>query len=193
MSLLKIKEELLLKCDKEETQRISEEIELFEKRNWNNYVYFLIGLLKELPICTYIGGSIANSYLIRKIFIEFEKDEEAFLNRTLVKEILFNDALRLRLDMPGPFTVIEKRINKILEYINNKISEIGFYKKEISEIHGYKRGYVKSITKLIVLSERELTEDEFTTIINEKRDSTEEENVLLRSILIIKINAKDCV
>ena len=165
------KQEVLSICDIEETKRVLEEFALFEQRNWQNYVLFCVKLLKNLN--EIISGSVKDSYVIRK-YLKKDKDT-SWLNHKKSKDILFNDAFRLNVEIVWTRQVINSKILKVLMQ-----EEVLACKEKITNIN----------SEILVLSDNEISDEEFEIILNEKKESTIEEIKVLQSVLIINITAR---
>ena len=84
--------------NEEEKARIMEEDDLFEKRGWKKYIlaigkYFPDGM--QYP-WDFFGGSVRDSYLLYKVSFP-NKVNTTLLTNEEAKNILFNDALRLKI------------------------------------------------------------------------------------------------
>ena len=82
----------------EEKARIKEEDKLFEDRGWKKYI-FAIGKYfseeRQFP-SDFFGGSARDSYLLYKVSFP-NKVNSTLLKNKEAKNILFNDALRLKI------------------------------------------------------------------------------------------------
>lgn len=84
-----------------EVERIVEELELFEERGWNQYVAFVINFLREMDDKVkffFPSLSVMDSLFVNKA-IRPEGNYDKFLSKKHSKDILFNDALRLGIDV----------------------------------------------------------------------------------------------
>ena len=172
-----LEQEVLAICDEEETIRVLEEFELFEQRNWQNYVLFCIELLSKLSV--WDNGSVKDSYVIRK-YLKKNKDD-SWLNHKRSKDILFSDAFRLNVEVIAPSFYLLEKLREVETVFENTISQFDFYRKEkITAVN----------SEILVLSDKEINDEEFDIIINEKKESSIEEIELLRSVLIVYISAR---
>lgn len=177
MNWISLKEEVISICDKEELERVKQEFKLFEQRKWENYILFSIRLLSRID--EFLGGSIRDSYVVRK-YLKKSKDE-SWLRHQNSKEILFNDALRLNIEIIRVVSHFEKEFLKVNDLFESTINEFNFYRKET---------LTKSNSEILILSDKKISNELLNVILNEKKNSTDEEIELLRSVLIINITLK---
>ena len=98
---------LSLNNSPEELERINEELDLFNKRGWNEYIALAINIINEVEdkvkLC-FTGLSILDSLFVLKATREDKYIPHNFVNKKRPKEILFNDAFRF-LTVVRPSTV----------------------------------------------------------------------------------------
>ena len=164
----------------EEKARIKEEDKLFEKRGWKKYILFIGNCFSEDRKADWnaYSGSARDSYLLYKVSFP-EKINSTLLIREKAKGILFNDALRVNIND----VFIESFLIKKLENFHRKLESIS------SELGlKYKKILIQDKKERIIVSNTDIPTEVFDLINNEKKESNEEENKVLRKYLIINIS-----
>lgn len=163
--------------NEEEKARIMEEDDLFEKRGWKKYIlaigkYFPDGM--QYP-WDFFGGSVRDSYLLYKVSFP-NKVNTTLLTNEKAKKILFNDALRLKIKYINVNTLSRGILEEFQRKLDNMYSVLGLK---------YKEKLIQNNEERIIVSNTDIPTEDFDLINNEERDSTEEENEVLRRYLII--------
>ncbi len=172
---------------KEEKARIMEENELFEKRGWKKYIlaigkYFPDGM--QYP-WDFFGGSVRDSYLLYKVSFPNRVNSTLLKNKE-AKSILFNDALRLKIKYIKVDTLSRGILEEFQRKLDNMSSVLGLeYIRE--SIQNNKEKIKEKNEERIIVSNTVIPTEDLDLIKNEKRDSTEEENEVLRKYLIIML------
>lgn len=171
----------------EEKARIMEEDDLFEKRGWKKYIlaigkYFPDGM--QYP-CDFFGGSVRDSYLLYKVSFP-NKINRTLLENKEAKNILFNDALRLKIKYIHVDTLSIGILEEFQGKLKNMSSVLGLeYIRE--SIRNNKEKIKEKNEERIIVSNTVIPTEDLDLIKNEKKDSTEEENEVLRKYLIIML------
>lgn len=181
----------------EEKARIKEEDELFEKRGWKKYIlaigkYFPDGM--QYP-CDFFGGSVRDSYLLYKVSFP-DTVNTTLLTNEEAKNILFNDALRLKIKYIHVDTLSKGILEKFQGKLKNMSSVLGLeYNRELIQnnkeiIKENNKEIIKEENvERIIVSNTVIPTEDLDLIKNERRDSTEEENEVLRKYLIIMLES----
>lgn len=193
-----IRDYIKSKANEKELIRINEEDELFQKRDWCQYIRFVVEVNNEIKNKnTYCDEwlSAMDSYFIFKACNPNLVNED-LLNDENAKCILFNDALRLRINIIDPNdpwgenkTNVVFESTKILDEIfERQISSFDFKYKHVLLDYNQDNGG----TELFVISKDNVTNEEFEIMKNvlSKKDTNEEENKLLYKNLFVTIFAR---
>ena len=169
--------------DEEEKARIMEEDDLFEKRGWKKYIlaigkYFPDGM--QYP-CDFFGGSVRDSYLLYKVSFP-DTVNTTLLTNEEAKNILFNDALRLKIKYIHVKSLSKGVLEEFQRKLDSMSSELGLK---------YKEKLIQNNEERIIVSNTDIPTEDFDLINNEKKDSNEEEKIVLRKYLII--NFLQCI
>ena len=173
--------------NEEEKARIMEEDDLFEKRGWKKYIlaigkYFPDGM--QYP-WDFFGGSVRDSYLLYKVSFP-NKINRTLLENKEAKNILFNDALRLKIKYIHVDTLSKGILEEFQGKLKNMSSVLGLeYIRE--SIQNNKEKIKEKNEERIIVSNTVIPTEDLDLIKNEKKDSTEEENEVLRKYLIIML------
>lgn len=173
--------------DEKEKARIMEEDDLFEKRGWKKYIlaigkYFPDGM--QYP-WDFFGGSVRDSYLLYKVSFP-NKVNSTLLKNKEAKNILFNDALRLKIKYINVDTLSKGILEEFQGKLKNMSSVLGLeYIRE--SIQNNKEKIKEKNEERIIVSNTVIPTEDLDLIKNEKKDSTEEENEVLRKYLIIML------
>ena len=112
--------------NKEEKARIKEEYELFKKRGWEKYI-FAIGKHfseeRQFPSDVF-GGSARDSYLLYKVSFP-DTVNTTLLTNEEAKNILFNDALRLKIKYIHVDTLSKGILEEFQGKLKNMSSVLG--------------------------------------------------------------------
>ena len=175
--------------NEEEKARIMEEDDLFEKRGWKKYIlaigkYFPDGM--QYP-WDFFGGSVRDSYLLYKVSFP-NKVNSTLLKNKEAKNILFNDALRLKIKYINVDTLSKGILEEFQGKLKNMSSVLGLeYIRE--SIQNNKEKIKEKNEERIIVSNTVIPTEDLDLIKNEKKDSTEEENEVLRKYLIIMLES----
>ena len=171
--------------DDDEIKRIDKEDRLFHDRGWEKYILFLANVLVDLSdILCMTGLSALDSYVLFKAVHPEEKNLR-LLHSVYSEEVLFNDALRLSVDIVYAFEdrliKLAREVSEVLEY---HFREEGLqYHESIIPNSQYSHG-----SELIIVGNEFPSEKDRNVVLSEKRESTEEENSILRRYLLIRVN-----
>lgn len=179
------KDVLALSLTYDEKIRIGEELDLFEERGWNDYVALAINIIDEVEekvkFC-FTGFSALDSLFVLKATGKYIPDN--FINKEHAKDILFNDAFRLKIEVVYAY---RKELSYYYRLTNFIVSELvrmnpnlkHYSKTFSSKIESSKR--IFAITK----NNTKTTPEDLRIIENEKRDGPREEiNVLSKYFLV---------
>lgn len=164
----------------EEKARIMEEDDLFEKRGWKKYIFAIGKHFSEerrFP-SDFFGGSARDSYLLYKVSFP-DTVNTTLLTNEEAKSILFNDALRVRIKDVFIESVLIKKLENYHRKLESMSSELGLK---------YKKRLIQDKEERIIVSNTDIPTEVFDLINNEKKESNEEENKVLRKYLIINIS-----
>ena len=166
--------------NEEEKARIMEEDELFEKRGWKKYI---LAIGKYFPeerrfSSDDFGRSARDSYLLYKVSFP-DTVNTTLLTNEEAKSILFNDALRVRIKDVFIESVLIKKLENYHRKLESMSSELGLK---------YKKRLIQDKEERIIVSNTDIPTEVFDLINNEKKESNEEENKVLRKYLIINIS-----
>ena len=173
----------------EEKARIKEEDKLFEKRGWKKYILFIGNCFSEDRKADWnsYGGSARDSYLLYKVSFP-NKVNSTLLNNKESKNILFNDALRLKIKYIHVDTLSKGILEEFQGKLKNMSSVLGLeYNREL--IQNNKEIIKENNEERIIVSNTVIPTEDLDLIKNERRDSTEEENEVLRKYLIIMLES----
>ena len=166
--------------NEEEKARIMEEDDLFEKRGWKKYIFAIGKHFSEerrFP-SDFFGGSARDSYLLYKVSFP-DTVNTTLLTNEEAKSILFNDALRVRIKDVFIESVLIKKLENYHRKLESMSSELGLK---------YKKRLIQDKEERIIVSNTDIPTEVFDLINNEKKESNEEENKVLRKYLIINIS-----
>lgn len=185
--------------DKDEQDRVQEEITLFEERGWVEYIPILKNLLREYESLSekspvWMNLSALDSYVLYKVcrskpvgkHLKWSKDTK-MLEDKKSKGILFNDALRLGIKVRNIV-----RYNHLLrrnEILRRPLDEILMDSGLNYEIVEIDRSDL-SITQLVIVSTGDIPKKDIDVILNEKKESSKEESDILRKHLIIHFDVR---
>ena len=172
---------------KEEKARIMEEDMLFEERGWKKYILFIGNCFSEDRKADWnsYGGSARDSYLLYKVSFP-DTVNTTLLTNEEAKSILFNDALRVRIRYIHVDTLSKGILEEFQGKLKNMSSVLGLeYNRE--SIQNNKEKIKEKNEERIIVSNTVIPTEDLDLIKNEKRDSTEEENEVLRKYLIIML------
>ena len=173
--------------NEEEKARIMEEDELFEKRGWKKYI---LAIGKYFPeerrfSSDDFGRSARDSYLLYKVSFP-DTVNTTLLTNEEAKSILFNDALRLKIKYIHVDTLSKGILEEFQGKLKNMSSVLGLeYIRE--SIQNNKEKIKEKNEERIIVSNTVIPTEDLDLIKNEKKDSTEEENEVLRKYLIIML------
>ena len=173
--------------NEEEKARIMEEDELFEKRGWKKYI---LAIGKYFPeerrfSSDDFGRSARDSYLLYKVSFP-DTVNTTLLTNEEAKSILFNDALRLKIKYIHVDTLSKGILEEFQGKLKNMSSVLGLeYIRE--SIQNNKEKIKEKNEERIIVSNTVIPTEDLDLIKNERRDSTEEENEVLRKYLIIML------
>lgn len=185
--------------DKDEQDRVREEITLFEERGWVEYIPILEKLIREyerlsdiMPV--WMNLSALDSYVLYKIcrskvtgkHLKWSKDTN-MLNDERSKGILFNDALRLSIDVRN--MVSNSHLLRRNEEIRRPLDEILLESGLNYEILETRRTDL-SIEQLIIVSTGDIPKKDIDVVLNEKKESSKEETDILRKYLILNFEVR---
>ena len=175
-----LKKKVIENSEEFELDRVNREFALFEKRGWEKYVCFVIDMVK-LGLFDISFGSSMDSYVINKVLNGYS-GSEFFLKKKRFEGYLFNDALRLDIRTPNNtgFRNIyyDDDVLDIVDSMSEKLNEYGLNMRE----------YLLSFNnELFVISDGQISDEDFDIILNEKQKSTEKEADVLRKYLLFKI------
>lgn len=193
--------EILKRSDEHEKERIMQEDALFKRRGWCKMIELLCGLIErtEKSFYIYYKGSFLDSYLIYKyaelrqidlshLYHVFRNGSEGIGDRILngdkARSILFNDALRITIDIVYMvvFDGLQHNTNNRLIEFNNTFEDLirdsGLRKKEV---------LIDSSTELMVLSNDEISDSDMEVVLKEETESSPEEIEVLHKTLIVRI------
>ena len=174
---------------KEEKARIMEEDMLFEERGWKKYILFIGNCFSEDRKADWnsYGGSARDSYLLYKVSFP-DTVNTTLLTNEEAKSILFNDALRVRIRYIHVDTLSKGILEEFQGKLKNMSSVLGLeYNRE--SIQNNKEKIKEKNEERIIVSNTVIPTEDLDLIKNEKRDSTEEENEVLRKYLIIMLES----
>ena len=169
--------------NEKEKARIKEEDELFEQRGWKNFILVIGNCFSEDRQFDWnaYSGSARDSYLLYKVSFP-DKINNTLLIRKRAKEILFNDALRVNIKHVFIESYLIKKREEFHRKLDSMSSELGLK---------YKRILIQNNEERIIVSNTDIPTEDFDLINNEKKDSNEEEKIVLRKYLII--NFLQCI
>ena len=178
------REVLALPLTYEEKIRIGEELDLFEERGWNDYVALAINIISEVEekvrFC-FTGFSALDSLFVLKATNKYIP--ENFVNKKHAKDILFNDAFRLNIEVVYAYKKELNYYTKLAYFIISEMTRMNpglkFYTKTVDKSEKKKRIFA------VAKSNMRATAEDLKVIEFEKRDGPREEiNVLNKYFLI---------
>jgi len=109
---------VLANSNEEEKARIVEENELTKERGWEEYILLLANMLPELSEngC-FLSLSVMDSYLLFKAN-NLDKTDNKLLRNQKAKDVLFNDALKLRIENIWLSICLEEKKQKTYDILN---------------------------------------------------------------------------
>ena len=185
--------------DKDEQDRVQEEITLFKERGWVEYIPILVKLIRTykslsdiMPV--WMNLSALDSYVLYKICksevvgkrLKWSKDTR-MLEDERSKVILFNDALRLSINVRN--IVSNSHLLRRNEELRRPLDEILLDSGLNYEILEIDRSDL-SITQLVVVSTGDIPKKDIDVILNEKKESSKEETDILRKYLILNFEVR---
>ncbi len=184
-----IKETVLhLPNSKEEYDRLLEELELFEAKGWNDYVAFAINLLREMEEKVkffFPSLSVMDSLFVRKaLHPQYKYDD--FVNEQHSKEMLFNDALRLGIDIVYADKEELMYLTKLASFISEEFLKRCHLCARAKGIPS--KTQVGKFEKIVcAVSDKRVPTNEFEIIFNEQKDGPREEIDVLNNYLLIYV------
>jgi len=187
-----IKERVLsLPNSKEELERINEELELFEAKGWNTYIAFAINFLKEIEEKVkffFPNLSVMDSLFVNKA-LHPNYNYDKFLSKKHSKDILFNDALRLSIDIVYADNEERLYLNRLTAFIFKEyLARYHLYSRAKGVPDKYKVGVFNKI--VCAISPSKVPNDDFSVVFNEQRDGPREEINILNKYFLVYITSK---
>ena len=164
-----------------EKVRIQEENDLIKSREWEEYIVFLANLLLRLEhnmVC--LNKSSLDSYLLYKC--RNSELNTKLLNGIKEKEIFFNDALRLNVEVVGIKQVIRQWTLSASKVLAESIKTSGL--NYFESVDGVQT--IQYSEQTIILSKEEITDEIKNAVLYENKESSDAEANLLYKVLIIK-------
>lgn len=172
----------LFHSDSREKARIEKELQLFEKRHWENYILCAVNLLcgiREYSLSVANENmSVMDSVLVRKA-VEPDESFEFLLTKQKAEGVLFHDALRLNIFFVH---LDRKRIFDDLRQFETIL--IAETKKSSLQ---YEEELLGPDAERIVISTEPVSPQEKEIIRNERIESTEEEAAVLRKHFLLTL------
>lgn len=174
---------LPLTCD--ERFRIEEELDLFEIRGWNDYIALAINLIVEIEekvVFCFTGFSVLDSLFVLKATGKYVPDN--FVNKKHARDILFNDALRLKIEVVYAY---EKELVYYCRLANFIITEYLKMKPIFKSFAKTLKNTKDTSKRLFVIanSRVKVSKEDLNIIEKEKSDGPREEiNVLNKYFMI---------
>ncbi len=175
----------------EELLRLDEELELFEERGWNQYIAFAVNYLREMNEKVkffFPSLSVMDSLFVNKA-IHPDYNYDKLLSKQYSKGVLFNDALRLGVD------IVYADPNE-LGYLNQLAALIFREFLRMSHLHADARAIpdkdkVGFAGKLVsAISPNFIPKEDMDVIVNEKSDGPRDEINILSKYLIVYVTCK---
>ncbi len=174
-----------------EVDRLVEELDLFEERGWNQYIAFAINFLREMNDKVkffFPSLSVMDSLFVNKA-INPEGNYEKLLSKSHSKDILFNDALRLGIDVVYADPQELAYLGRLSMLIAKEfITRFRLPSKAKGIMSKESEGVTSNI--LCAISTSNIPEDDFNIVYNEKKDGPREEINTLRKYLIFHFKTK---
>ena len=164
-----------------EKVRIQEENDLIKSREWEEYIVFLANLLLRLEhnmVC--LNKSSLDSYLLYKC--RNSELNTKLLNGIKEKEIFFNDALRLNVEVVGIKQVSSQWTLSASKVLTESIKTSGL--NYFESVDGVQT--IQYSEQTIILSKEEITDEIKNAVLYENKESSNAEANLLYKVLIIK-------
>ena len=176
---------VLSNSNEEERARIMEEDKLFEKRYWKKYIFAIGKYFSEerKEESQYFGGSARDSYLLYKVSFP-NKINSTLLKSEYAKEVLFNDALRIRMKYVYIQPLLRQKLEEFQRKLDDMSSKFGLK---------YKEKLISNNKKRIVISDTDIPIEDFNLINDEKVDSEEKEIGILRMYLIMVLETYEAL
>ena len=174
-----------------EVDRLVEELDLFEERGWNQYIAFAINYLREMNDKVkffFPSLSVMDSLFVNKA-INPEGNYEKLLSKKHSKDILFNDALRLGIDVVYADPQELAYLGRLSMLIAKEfITRFRLPSKAKGIMSKESEGVTSNV--LCAISTSNIPEDDFNIVYNEKKDGPREEINTLRKYLIFHFKTK---
>lgn len=174
-----------------EVDRLVEELNLFEERGWNQYIAFAINYLREMNDKVkffFPSLSVMDSLFVNKA-INPEGNYEKLLSKKHSKDILFNDALRLGIDVVYADPQELAYLGRLSMLIAKEFITRFRLPSKAKGIMSKKSEDVTS-NVLCAISTSNIPEDDFNIVYSEKKDGPREEINTLRKYLIFHFKTK---
>lgn len=174
-----------------EVDRLVEELDLFEERGWNQYIAFAINFLREMNEKVkffFPSLSVMDSLFVNKA-INPEGNYEKLLSKKHSKDILFNDALRLGIDVVYADPQELAYLGRLSMLIAKEfITRFRLSSKAKGIMSKESDGVTSNV--LCAISTSNIPEDDFNIVYSEKKDGPREEINTLRKYLIFHFKTK---
>ena len=174
-----------------EVDRLVEELDLFEERGWNQYIAFAINYLREMNDKVkffFPSLSVMDSLFVNKAIYP-EGNYEKLLSKKHSKDILFNDALRLGIDVVYADPQELAYLGRLSMLIAKEfITRFRLPSKAKGIMSKESEGVTSNV--LCAISTSNIPEDDFNIVYNEKKDGPREEINTLRKYLIFHFKTK---
>ena len=174
-----------------EVDRLVEELDLFEERGWNQYIAFAINYLREMNDKVkffFPSLSVMDSLFVNKA-INPEGNYEKLLSKKHSKDILFNDALRLGIDVVYADPQELAYLGRLSMLIAKEfITRFRLPSKAKGIMSKESEGVTSNV--LCAISTNSIPEEDFDIVYNEKKDGPREEINTLRKYLIFHFKTK---
>ncbi len=174
-----------------EVDRLVEELDLFEERGWNQYIAFTINYLREMNDKVkffFPSLSVMDSLFVNKA-INPEGNYEKLLSKKHSKDILFNDALRLGIDVVYADPQELAYLGRLSMLIAKEfITRFRLPSKAKGIMSKESEGVTSNV--LCAISTSNIPEEDFDIVYNEKKDGPREEINTLRKYLIFHFKTK---
>lgn len=176
-----MKEFVLANSNDAEKARVMEEDALFRERGWTKYILAIGNYFAEerKQECLFFGGSARDSYLLYKVSFP-ETTNRDLLESETAKQILFNDALRLRIRYVYIDRFLQEKLFEFQKKLDIMTCDLGLK---------YREKLVSNNKERIVISENSIPDEDFDIINSETKNSTEEVNDILRKYFIVVLEA----
>ena len=176
-----MREFVLANSNDVEKARVIEEDALFRERGWTKYIlaignYFSDERKQE---CLFFGGSARDSYMLYKVSFPNSTSKDLLESET-AKQILFNDALRLRLRYVYIDMFLQRELLELQKKLDKMTYELGLK---------YREKLISKNRERIVIYENSIPDEDFDIINSETRNSSEDVNDILRKYFIVVLEA----